>query len=229
MSQYQGIPGWAKALIAIAGVGAAIYIVYYAVVNVFGAGVTAYKQLYQQQYNALLQKMAGYVKQNAGTNAGFTAQQQQAIAVEERVLAQTQQGLAAASNGLTSALMWTIIGSVTAVVLGAVGAAALKSFLQSKYGNNAASAYSYTYSVARVIADELVQMGYPTQAANMVTTSQQMFQQVDLPAMTEQIASLSTSLATLTGVELLAAQQMINMLSLDIQAIPLILVTPILM
>jgi hypothetical protein len=83
--------------------------------------------------------------------------------------------------------------------------------------------------VARVIADELVQMGYPTQAANMVTTSQQMFQQVDLPAMTEQIASLSTSLATLTGVELLAAQQMINMLSLDIQAIPLILVTPILM
>ena len=228
MSQNQGIPGWAKALIAIAGVGAAIYIVYYAVVNVFGAGVTAYKQLYQQQYNALLQKMAGYVKQNAGTNAGFTAQQQQAIAVEERVLAQTQQGLAAASNGLTSALMWTIIGSVTAVVLGAVGAAALKSFLQSKYGNNAASAYSYTYSLTRVIADELEQMGYPTQAANLVTTAQQMFQNVDQPAMAEQVASLQSSLATLIGADLLAAQQMISMLTIDIEAIPDILVTPIL-
>jgi hypothetical protein len=228
MSQNQGIPGWAKALIAIAGVGAAIYIVYYAVTNVFGAGVNAYKQLYQQQYNALLQKMAGYIKQNASSNAGFTASQQQAIAVEERVLAQTQQGLAAASNGLTSALMWTIIGSVTAVVLGAVGAAALKSFLQSKYGNNAASAYSYTYSLTRVIADELEQMGYPTQAANLVTTAQQMFQNVDQPAMAEQVASLQSSLATLIGADLLAAQQMISMLTIDIEAIPDILVTPIL-
>ena len=228
MSQNQGMPGWAKAIIAISGIGIAIYVVYYAVTNVFGAGVNAYKELYQQQYNALLQKMAGYVKGNAGSNAGFTASQQQAIAVEERVLAQTQQGLAAASNGLTSALMWTIIGSVTAVVLGAVGAAALRAFLQSKYGNKAASVYGYTYSMSRVIADELSQMGYPTQAANIVTSSQQMFQEVDLPAMTEQIASISTSLATLTGLELLAAQQMINILSLDIQVIPDILVTPIL-
>jgi hypothetical protein len=224
----QGIPSWVKALIAIAGVGAAIFVVYYAVTNLFSAGVNAYKQLYQQQYNALLQKMAGYVKQNASSNTGFTAAQQQAIAVEERVLAQTQQGLAAASNGLNSTLMWTIIGSVTAVVIGAVGAAALKSFLQAKYGSKAASTYGYTYSVTRVIADELSQMGYSTQAANIVTTAQQMYQQVDLPAMTEQIASISTSLATLTGVELLAAQQMINMLTLDIEAIPVILVTPIL-
>jgi len=79
LSQNQGIPGWAKALIAIAGVGAAIYIVYYAVTNVFSAGVNAYKQLYQQQYNALLQKMAGYIKANASSNTGFTASQQQAI------------------------------------------------------------------------------------------------------------------------------------------------------
>jgi len=228
MSQNQGIPGWAKVIIAIAGVGAAIYIVYYAVTNVFSAGVNAYKALYQQQYNALLQKMAGYIKANGSSNAGFTAAQQDAIAVEERVLAQTQQGLSAAANGLTDALMWTIIGSVTAVVIGAVGVAALRSFLKAKYGNNAASAYGYTYSVTRVMADELSQMGYQTQAANLVNTSQQMFEQVDMPAMTEQIACLSTSLATLTGVELLAAQQMINMLSLDIQAIPEILVTPIL-
>ena len=223
------MPGWTKALIAIAGVGAAIYIVYYAVTNVFGAGVNAYKELYQQQYNALLQKMAGYIKQNGSSNTGFTQAQQDAIAVEERVLAQTQQGLSAAANGLTNSLMWTIIGVATVAVIGAVGFTALKTFLNAKYGNKPASAYGYTYSVTRVMADELSQMGYPTQAANLVTTAQQMFQDVDLPAMQEQIASLSTSLATLTGVELLAAQQMISLVSLDIEVIPEILVTPIMM
>ena len=227
MSQNQGIPGWAKALIAIAGVGAAIYIVYYAVTNVFSAGVNAYKQLYQQQYNALLQKMAGYIKANASSNTGFTASQQQAITQEERILQQTQQGLSAAANGLTNALMWTIIGVATAAVLGAVGASALKSFLQAKYGRNPASAYSYTYSVTRIIADELEQMGYPTQAANLITTAQQMFQTIDQPAMTEQIATLQTTLTTLVGAELLAAQQMISLLSTDMEAIPDILVTPI--
>jgi predicted PurR-regulated permease PerM len=227
LSQNQGIPGWAKALIAIAGVGAAIYIVYYAVTNVFSAGVNAYKQLYQQQYNALLQKMAGYIKANASSNTGFTASQQQAITQEERILQQTQQGLSAAANGLTNALMWTIIGVATAAVLGAVGASALKSFLQAKYGRNPASAYSYTYSVTRIIADELEQMGYPTQAANLITTAQQMFQTIDQPAMTEQIATLQTTLTTLVGAELLAAQQMISLLSTDMEAIPDILVTPI--
>jgi hypothetical protein len=227
LSQNQGIPGWAKARIAIAGVGAAIYIVYYAVTNVFSAGVNAYKQLYQQQYNALLQKMAGYIKANASSNTGFTASQQQAITQEERILQQTQQGLSAAANGLTNALMWTIIGVATAAVLGAVGASALKSFLQAKYGRNPASAYSYTYSVTRIIADELEQMGYPTQAANLITTAQQMFQTIDQPAMTEQIATLQTTLTTLVGAELLAAQQMISLLSTDMEAIPDILVTPI--
>jgi len=227
--QKQGIPGWVKIIIALAGVGAAIYVVYYVVTNVFSAGVNAYKELYQQQYNALLQKMDNYIKQNASSNTGFTEAQQQAIAVEERVLAQTQQGLSAAANGLTNSLMWTIIGVATVTVIGAVGFAALKTFLNAKYGNKPASAYGYTYSVARVMADELSQMGYPTQAANLVTTAQQMFQEVDLPAMQEQIASLSTSLATLTGVELLAAQQMISLVSLDIEVIPDILVTPIMM
>ena len=229
MSQNQSIPGWAKALIAIVAVGAGIYVVYYAVTNIFSAGVSAYKQLYQQQYNALLQKMANYIKANANSNAGFTQAQQDAIKVEEAVLAQTQQALSAAANGLTDSLMWTIIGVSTAAVIGAVGLAALKTFLKSKYGSQPASVYGYTYSVTRVMADELSQMGYPTQAANIVSSAQQMFEEVDLPAMQEQITSLSTSLATLTGVELLAAQQMINLLSLDIQAIPDILVTPILM
>ena len=228
MSQNQGIPGWAKAIIAIAGVGTALVIVYYAVTNLFSAGVNAYKQLYQQQYNALLQKMANYIKTNANSNAGFTASQQDAIAVEQRALAQTQQGLSAAANGLTDALMWTIIGSITAVVIGTVALAALRSFLKAKYGNQPASVYGYTYSVSRVMADELSQMGYQTQAANLVSSAQQMFEEVDLPAMTEQVSSLSTSLATLTGVELLAAQQMINLLSLDINVIPDILATPIL-
>ena len=227
MSQNQGIPWIVKALLVVAGVGAGVYLVYYVVTNVFSAGVNAYKQLYQQQYNALLQKMAGYIKQNGSSNAGFTASQQQAIATEERVLAQTQQGLSAAANGLTNALMWTIIGTVTAVVLGAVGAAALKAFLQAKYGNSSPSAYAYTYSVTRVMADELEQMGYSTQASNLISTAQQMFQTIDQVSINEQIASLQTSLATLTGVELLAAQQMINMLSYDVAAIPDILVTPI--
>jgi len=123
--------------------------------------------------------------------------------------------------------MWTIIGVATAAVLGAVGASALKSFLQAKYGRNPASAYSYTYSVTRIIADELEQMGYPTQAANLITTAQQMFQTIDQPAMTEQIATLQTTLTTLVGAELLAAQQMISLLSTDMEAIPDILVTPI--
>lgn len=224
----QGIPGWAKALIVIGAVGAAIYIVYYAVTNIFSAGVNAYKQLYQQEYNALLQKMAGYVKANGSTQTGFTATQQQAITQEENILQQTQQGLSAAANGLTNALMWTIIGSVSAVVIGVAGVAALKTFLQSKYGNKPTSAYAYTYSVTRVMADELSQMGYLTQSANLISTAQQMFQNIDQPAMTEQIASLQTSLATLIGAELLAAQQMISLLTMDIAVIPAILVTPIL-
>ena len=78
------------------------------------------------------------------------------------------------------------------------------------------------------MADELEQAGYPTQAANVISSAQQMFQSTDQPAMMEQITSLQTSLATLTGVELLAAQQMISLLSVDIEAIPDILVTPIL-
>jgi hypothetical protein len=70
-------------------------------------------------------------------------------------------------------------------------------------------------------------MGYPTQAANLITTAQQMFQTIDQPAMTEQIATLQTTLTTLVGAELLAAQQMISLLSTDMEAIPDILVTPI--
>jgi hypothetical protein len=46
--------------------------------------------------------------------------------------------------------------------------------------------------------------------------------------MAEQVASLQSSLATLIGADLLAAQQMISMLTIDIEAIPDILVTPIL-
>ena len=227
-NQNQGIPGWAKALIALAGVGAAIYIVYYAVTNVFGAGVSAYKQLYQQQWNALMQKMANYVKANGASSTGFTATQQQAITQEENILQQTQQGLSAAANGLTNSLMWTIIGVATAAVIGASAVAILKNYWQTKNGGAAATTYGYTYSVTRVIADELEQMGNSTQAANVISSAQQMFQSTDQPAMMEQITSLQTSLATLTGVELLAAQQMISLLSVDIEAIPDILVTPIL-
>ena len=202
--------------------------VYYVVTNVFGAGVTAYKQLYQQQWNALMQKMNNYVQQDGSTASGFTPVQQAAITQEENILQQTQQGLTAASNGLTNSLMWTIIGSVTAVVIGAGAVAALNNYWKTKRGGAAASTYAYTYSVTRALADELSQMGYTTQAANMVTTAQQMFQNIDQPAMTEQITSLQTSLATLTGSELLAAQQMITLLQADVMEIPDILATPIL-
>jgi hypothetical protein len=124
--------------------------------------------------------------------------------------------------------MWTIIGTVTAAVIGASAVAALKAYWQTRNGGSAATTYGYTYSVTRAIADELEQMGYPTEAANVISSAQQMFNNIDQPAMQEQITSLQTSLATLTGVELLAAQQMISLLSADIQAIPEILVTPIL-
>jgi len=227
-NQNQGIPGWAKALIALGAVGGALVIVYYTVTNVFGAGVSAYKQLYQQQWNALMQKMANYVKQNGANQTGFTATQQQAITQEENILQQTQQGLSAAANGLTNSLMWTIIGVSTAAIIGAFATKTINNYWKSRNGGKAASTYGYTYTVTRVIADELSEMGYRTQAANVVSTAQQMFQNTDQPAMMEQITSLQTSLATLTGVELLAAQQMISLLSIDIEAIPEILVTPIL-
>jgi hypothetical protein len=227
-SQNQGTPGWAKAVIGIGAVAGVLAIGYYAVVNVFGAGVSAYTKLYQQQWNALMQKMANYVKQNGTSSTGFTASQQQAITQEENILQQTQQGLSAAVNGIDNALMWTIIGVATAAVIGASAVAILKNYWQTRNGGSAATTYGYTYSVTRVIADQLEQMGYPTESANLVSSAQDMFQNVDQPSMNEQIASLQTSLATLTGVELLAAEQMITLLTADIAIIPDILVTPIL-
>jgi hypothetical protein len=222
------MPGWSKAVIAIAALAAGVYVVYYAVTNVFGAGVNAYKQLYQQQWNALMQKMANYVKQNGSSSTGFTASQQDSITQEENILQQTQQGLSQAANGLTNSLMWTIIGTATAVVIGASAVAILKNYWQARNRGAAASTYAYSYSVTRVIADELSQMGYQIEAANVVTSAQQMFQEIDQPAMMEQISSLQTSLATLTGSALAAAQQMISLLQMDVEAIPDILSTPIL-
>jgi predicted transcriptional regulator len=223
-NQSQGIPGWVKALIAIGAVGAGIYLVYYTVTNIFGAGVNAYKEMFEQQYDALLKKMDTYVKQNG--SSGFTPVQQQAIAEEEKILALTEQGLADASNGLYSTLITVTEIMVAGAAAVGISAVIIRAWI-NKTGQKAYTGHGASYIAARSIADQLATQGNYVQATNLISSLQTMYQTIDLSMMQQTVASLQASLPNLVGVQLLTAQQMITQLNIEVSAIPIWLSMPL--
>jgi hypothetical protein len=224
MNKSLATPSWAKAIVAIGGLVVAGGTIYYIVTNTIGAGVNAYKEMYEKQYNELVVKMAGYVNQN-GTN-GFTASQQQAISEEEKILSLTEQGLANASNGITN----TIITIAEIVVGGAVAvgisAAVVRGWL-SRSGNKIATGQGAGYIAARSMADQLAYNGRRIQATNVISSMNTMYQVLDLPVMQQSVSSLQASLPALTGIQLLTAQQLITQFQFEMSVIPTLLAAPL--
>jgi hypothetical protein len=234
MSQNQkstGIPGWAKALIVVAGVGGALAIVYYAITNIFSAGVNAYKTIYEQEYSDLLQKMAGYVQQNGSSQTGFTATQEQAITVENTALANTAKGLTAAANAETDAVVEIALGIVAGAAIVAIFGIGFPAYLKyrlTQTGKTEFTQYAITYATIGAVADDLNSMGglASIQASNMISSAQQMFQTYSLPAMQQLQAGLQADLANLVGAELLTAQEWISLLTDEMAYIPTLLLVP---
>lgn len=223
MAQKDEMPEWAKILLYIGLPVSALAIVGYIVYGWLTSGVNAYKDMWTQQYNALVNKMAEYQKSNP---EGFTPAQQQNIAEEEKVLQMTSQGLANSVGGLYNTLVWMttiIVGGLVAV---GIGTAIVNKWLNKTKGQwNTAHGASYIAIMS--MADDLALRGFPLQATNLVASAQTMYQTLDLPYMQSTIQQLTDSLAYLTGVQLLVAQQMIATLNLEIAYIPFWLATPL--
>lgn len=215
------IPWWAK-LVLYGGIATgALVILYYTVRNIFLGGVDAYKDMWKQQYQALMIKMADYQKSNP---SGFTTSQQQNIAEEEKVLQLTTQGLANATQGLYNTLTW-MFGTII-VVAGVVGIVSISKWLDRTKGQWN-TAHGAGYIVIMGIADDLATNGYPIQATNLVASAQSMFQTFDLPFMQQTITTLQSQIPILTGIQLLVAQQMVSTLTMEISFIPVWLTTPL--
>jgi len=219
----QGIPWWAKLVLYGGIVAGALTVVYYLVTNVFNGGINAYKDMWKQQYDALITKMANYQKSNPD---GFTTAQQQNIAEEEKVLQLTTQGLANASQSLQNTLVY-----MTGVIIAGCAAVGISYIVITKWlgktNGKPMTAHGAGYISIMGLADDLAMKGYPLQATRLVSSAQTMFQTTDLPFMQQTINSLNIQMSTLTGVQLLVAQQMVSTLTIEISAIPIWLATPL--
>lgn len=214
---------WSKYLLPITVIGAGAVAVYYIITNIFNAGVDAYKDMWKQQYDALIKKMDAYQKSNP---EGFTTAQQQNIDEEEKVLQLTTQGLANAANALYNTLTWLgVIAGASIVALG-IGKAIVDKWFNKTKGQWG-TAHGPSYIAIMSMADDLAIRGYPLQATNLVSSAQTMFQTLDLPFMQQTVTTLQSQLPTLVGIQLLVAQQMIASINIEMAAVPIWLTTPL--
>ena len=210
-----------------AGLGAGgIVAIYFVLSSFLSSPINAYKAMWQQQYADLVEKMDSYTKSNPN---GWTAQQQANIKGEEWILAQTSAGLANASNGLTD------IGLLAVGVAGAVGGsiAAMKYLpnciakIQSLRANQKPEVEAVSYATIASFANEMIEEGNPTAATALMSSAQQLFQAYDLPYMQQYATQLQASLTSLSGVELIVAEQTLEAVNLSIEAIPTFLALPL--
>ena len=148
---------------------------------------------------------------------------------------QTLKGLAAAANApynLAYSVVATLIGAVcaTAFIIKFFGPS-FQTWVNRRLGltgKTAFTQYAISYATIGAVADELNSMGgiAVTQATNMISSAQQMFTTQSLPQMQTLQAGLQADLATLTGLELLAAQEMISLLTYEMAYIPTTLLIP---
>jgi hypothetical protein len=223
LSEKKGAPWWGKFLfyggLALGGLAVVIYGIY----SYLMGPVNTYKDMWYKQYVALVKKMATYTEQNPD---GWTASQQQNVDEEEKILDQTTAGLAEAQKGVYDLAQSVILG-LTTIGITAVVASKVVSYLKSKSSGQVRTANGAGYIAIMSMADTLTIQGYPTQATNLVNTSQAMFQSYDQPYMQQTITTLQNSLPYLTGVQLIVAQQMIEALQIEIAAIPVWLNLPL--
>ena len=226
------MPGWAKALIIGGGAIAAIATGGYVIYSVITAPVNTYANLLNTQYSEFLKKIAGYTSANPN---GYTAAQLQSISAEETIMGQTLKGLAKASSSLTDVFSQAVteIGIVAGVLGGIfVTIYALAKFnvfpaLQAKLGTTAKTSQAMGYATIVTFADYLAESGYPTEAANIMSSAQQLFASYDQPVMQQSIDSLNALIPTLTGIELIIAEEEVEALSLEISIIPEWLALPL--
>ena len=219
----QGVPWWAKLILYGGITTGGIVAIYYIISSVFLGGINAYKDMWKQQYDALITKMANYQKSNPD---GFTTAQQQNIAEEEKVLQLTTQGLANASQSLQNTIVYITGVIVAGCVIAGISYTVVTKWLNRTQGQ-LKTAHGAGYISIMSLADDLASKGYPLQATNLVASAQTMFQSIDLPFMQQTIISLNSQIPMLTGVQLLVAQQMVSALTLEISVIPIWLATPL--
>jgi hypothetical protein len=226
-----GFPWWAKAVIiggvAIGGIVAAAEVIY----NVVTAPVNTYKALLDKQYQEFLEKINRYTTSNPN---GYTTAQQQSISYETTIMGQTAQGLANTSKSLTDLGAAAINDFyILAGVLGGVfvGLYAVARFvipaLRSKLGAPIKTAQAMNYAAIMTFAENLAENGYPTEAANILVSARSTFQSYDQPVMQQAISSLNAVIPTLTGIELILAEQQVEALNLEMAMIPQWLVLPL--
>lgn len=219
----ENIPWWGKLVLYGSLAIGSLIVIGYAITTYLLGPINTYKDMWNKQYQALLAKMANYQMSNPN---GWTTAQKQNVAEENSILAQTTQGLATASKGITD-LGTQIIEGLAAVGITYVIASKVVAYLKSRSSGQVRTAQAASYAGVMSFADYLAENGFPTQATNLISTAQVMFQVYDQPYMQQTIINLQNSLPSLTGVDLIVAQQMIEALNIEITAIPLLLIAPL--
>ena len=225
----EGIPGWAKAAIIGGSALAGILVIGGVVYGTLTAPVNTYKDLLNKQYQDFLKKTAGYTSSNPN---GFTPAQEQSIAYETTIMAQTAQGLANASKTLTD-LGALAINNITILVgIGlaagiAISAAKVFPTLKARSGKPIQTAPGMSNATIMTFADYFAANGYPIEAANIMASARTIFQTYDRPVMVETVNSLTYLLPSLVGAELYIAQLQIQALTFEMAKIPTWLVMPL--
>lgn len=213
------LPIWGKILLYGGAIGAAAYLIY----SVLTSPINAWKDMWTKQYKELVQKMANYTTSSSGS---WTTAQQQNVDTEEKILDQTGKGLAEASRGLPDMIV-EIAVIVTAIgVAGSIVKTVIDKYV-GKTGGTVRTAAGAGYIAIVSFADHMATNGYVSEASSLISSAQTMFATLDAPYMQQSISSITASLPTLTGIQLIIAQQQIEALTVEMAAIPILLALPL--
>ena len=214
-------PLWAKLLLYGGALAGGFYVVYRVITDIVLGPIKTYHAMWVKQYTDLVNKMANYTISNP---EGWTAAQQENVNQEQKILDVTTAGLANASSGLYDMVV------EIAAVLGGIGLAAvvIKAIIdkfKSSSGGTVRTAAGAGYIAICSFSQHIANNGFPVYATDLIATSTAMFEALDAPYMTQQIASIQALLPTLTGIQLIVAQQEIEALSIEMMAIRALLQT----
>ena len=179
--------------------------------------LNAVRDLWKQQYEDWVNELIQYTNED---NGNLTAEHQTILDQKDKARQQTEATYVQIANNTQN----LIIEALAIVVAGATAFGLGKAVIdkwRSKGEGQVQTAKGQSYIMICMLAEDLVNKGYPTQATALVTTMQNRFNNIDAPYMQAQITYYQSQLPTLVGWELLYAQYMINAYQVELAAIPM--------
>jgi hypothetical protein len=219
----QPAPWWGNLILYAGVVIGVVWLIGTVISSILQGPLNTYKAMWDTQFTELITKIDAYTKEDGGN---LTPAHQTAIDEEVKVLDLTYKGMADAAGALYNLLAWTAGEIIAACAAVGITYVIVNAWLKKAAGQWGTS-HGATYIALMSMADNLAVAGQTTEATALATSAQTMFTSLDLPYMESTITALQAELPTLTGVELLVAQQTIAALTVEITAIPIILATPL--